>query len=191
MTWGDDAGHFDGNFDFVVVMDFAELRVGPAVRRPSAPQALRRGPCNQGRRRARRRPTRLGTGSVVTTPTEPDRSRVLEPDPSAWWRRSSAQQGLRSVGYSMDESTRWSLWCVTHRPHPSIAPRRRRRTAQSGAQCSGPRLPAGSARPSPVRASRSSLIAHERKRNTGAPPADVGLLRRHFSWTIGEVGGES
>lgn len=25
MTWGDDAGHFDGNFDFVVVMDFADF----------------------------------------------------------------------------------------------------------------------------------------------------------------------
>ncbi len=22
MTWGDDAGHFEGNFDFVAVMDF-------------------------------------------------------------------------------------------------------------------------------------------------------------------------
>jgi hypothetical protein len=22
LTWGDDAGHFDGNFDFVAVMDF-------------------------------------------------------------------------------------------------------------------------------------------------------------------------
>ena len=25
MTWGDDAGHFEGNFDFVVVMDFADF----------------------------------------------------------------------------------------------------------------------------------------------------------------------
>ncbi len=25
MTWGDDAAHFDGNFDFVVVMDFADF----------------------------------------------------------------------------------------------------------------------------------------------------------------------
>lgn len=25
MTWGDDAGHFGGNFDFVVVMDFADF----------------------------------------------------------------------------------------------------------------------------------------------------------------------
>jgi len=25
MTWGDDAGHFDGNFDFVVVMDFDDF----------------------------------------------------------------------------------------------------------------------------------------------------------------------
>ncbi len=25
MTSGDDAGHFDGNFDFVVVMDFADF----------------------------------------------------------------------------------------------------------------------------------------------------------------------
>ena len=25
MTWGDDAGHFDDNFDFVVVMDFADF----------------------------------------------------------------------------------------------------------------------------------------------------------------------
>lgn len=25
MTWGDDARHFEGNFDFVVVMDFADF----------------------------------------------------------------------------------------------------------------------------------------------------------------------
>jgi Stress responsive A/B Barrel Domain len=25
LTWGDDAGHFDGNFDFVAVMDFADF----------------------------------------------------------------------------------------------------------------------------------------------------------------------
>jgi|GEM_PF-1942421 Stress responsive A/B Barrel Domain. len=25
MTWGDDAGHFDDNFDFVVVADFADF----------------------------------------------------------------------------------------------------------------------------------------------------------------------
>jgi Stress responsive A/B Barrel Domain len=25
MTWGDDAGHFDDNFDFVAVMDFADF----------------------------------------------------------------------------------------------------------------------------------------------------------------------
>lgn len=25
MSWGDDAGHFDDNFDFVVVMDFADF----------------------------------------------------------------------------------------------------------------------------------------------------------------------
>jgi hypothetical protein len=25
MTWGDDAGHFDDNFDFVVVMDFDDF----------------------------------------------------------------------------------------------------------------------------------------------------------------------
>lgn len=25
MTWGDDAQHFEGNFDFVVVMDFADF----------------------------------------------------------------------------------------------------------------------------------------------------------------------
>ena len=25
MTWGDDANHFDGNFDFVVVQDFADF----------------------------------------------------------------------------------------------------------------------------------------------------------------------
>ena len=25
LTWGDDAGHFDGNFDFVAVMDFASF----------------------------------------------------------------------------------------------------------------------------------------------------------------------
>ena len=25
MTWGDDAAHFDGNFDFVVVMDFTDF----------------------------------------------------------------------------------------------------------------------------------------------------------------------
>lgn len=25
MRWGDDAGHFDGNFDFVTVMDFADF----------------------------------------------------------------------------------------------------------------------------------------------------------------------
>lgn len=25
MTWGDDAGHFDTNFDFVVVMDFDDF----------------------------------------------------------------------------------------------------------------------------------------------------------------------
>ena len=25
LTWGDDARHFEGNFDFVVVMDFADF----------------------------------------------------------------------------------------------------------------------------------------------------------------------
>lgn len=25
LTWGDDAGHFEGNFDFVAVMDFADF----------------------------------------------------------------------------------------------------------------------------------------------------------------------
>jgi hypothetical protein len=25
LTWGDDARHFDGNFDFVAVMDFADF----------------------------------------------------------------------------------------------------------------------------------------------------------------------
>ncbi len=25
LTWGDDAGHFDDNFDFVAVMDFADF----------------------------------------------------------------------------------------------------------------------------------------------------------------------
>jgi Stress responsive A/B Barrel Domain len=25
LTWGDDAGHFDGNFDLVAVMDFADF----------------------------------------------------------------------------------------------------------------------------------------------------------------------
>jgi Stress responsive A/B Barrel Domain len=25
MTWGDDAGHFEGNFDFVSVQDFADF----------------------------------------------------------------------------------------------------------------------------------------------------------------------
>jgi hypothetical protein len=25
LKWGDDAGHFDGNFDFVAVMDFADF----------------------------------------------------------------------------------------------------------------------------------------------------------------------
>ena len=25
LTWGDDAGHFDGNFDFVAVMDFEDF----------------------------------------------------------------------------------------------------------------------------------------------------------------------
>jgi hypothetical protein len=25
MTWGDDAGHFEGNFDLVAVMDFADF----------------------------------------------------------------------------------------------------------------------------------------------------------------------
>lgn len=25
LTWGDDAGHFAGNFDFVAVMDFADF----------------------------------------------------------------------------------------------------------------------------------------------------------------------
>jgi hypothetical protein len=25
LTWGDDAGHFDGNFDLVAVMDFANF----------------------------------------------------------------------------------------------------------------------------------------------------------------------
>lgn len=25
MTWGDDAGHFEGNFDFAVVSDFADF----------------------------------------------------------------------------------------------------------------------------------------------------------------------
>jgi hypothetical protein len=25
LTWGDDAGHFEGNFDFVVVQDFADF----------------------------------------------------------------------------------------------------------------------------------------------------------------------
>ncbi|MGO8875856.1 MAG: Dabb family protein [Acidimicrobiales bacterium] len=30
LTWGDDAGHFEDNFDFVAVMDFADF---PAARR--------------------------------------------------------------------------------------------------------------------------------------------------------------
>jgi Stress responsive A/B Barrel Domain len=25
LTWGDDAGHFEGNFDFVAVLDFADF----------------------------------------------------------------------------------------------------------------------------------------------------------------------
>jgi hypothetical protein len=25
LTWGDDAGHFDGNYDIVAVMDFADF----------------------------------------------------------------------------------------------------------------------------------------------------------------------
>ena len=25
LTWGDDAGHFEGNFDFAAVMDFADF----------------------------------------------------------------------------------------------------------------------------------------------------------------------
>lgn len=25
LTWGDDAGHFEGNFDFVAVMDFVDF----------------------------------------------------------------------------------------------------------------------------------------------------------------------
>src|SRR5471032_2992998 len=30
LTWGDDAGHFDDNFDFVAVMDFADFAAARA-----------------------------------------------------------------------------------------------------------------------------------------------------------------